>query len=84
MNLALASTGGLVVGLHFHDLRHTGATLAAALGATVRELMARLGHTTPTVALRYQHATADGDRAIADGLGELIDSTKATRARAIS
>lgn len=31
-------------GLRFHDLRHTGATLAATTGASTRELMARLGH----------------------------------------
>ncbi len=31
-------------GLRFHDLRHTGATLAAATGAPLRALMARLGH----------------------------------------
>jgi integrase len=30
----------------FHDLRHTGAILAAATGATLAELMQRLGHTT--------------------------------------
>ena len=30
-------------GLRFHDLRHTGATLAAATGAGARELMARFG-----------------------------------------
>ena len=36
--------------LRFHDLRHTGATLAAAAGATVAELMARIGHTTPAMA----------------------------------
>ena len=33
--------------LRFHDLRHTGATLAAATGATLAELMHRLGHSTP-------------------------------------
>ena len=33
--------------LRFHDLRHTGAVLAAATGATLAELMARLGHSTP-------------------------------------
>ena len=38
--------------LHFHDLRHTGATMAASTGATLAELMARLGHTTPNAALR--------------------------------
>lgn len=42
-------------GLRFHDLRHTAATLAAAAGATTKELMERMGHTSPVVALRYQH-----------------------------
>lgn len=56
--------------LRFHDLRHTGATLAAATGATLAELMARLGHSTPAAAMRYQHAAADRDRVIADALSE--------------
>ena len=38
-----------------HDLRHVGAVLAAQSGATTAELMYRLGHTTPQMALRYQH-----------------------------
>jgi integrase len=46
-------------GLRFHDLRHTAATLAAAAGATTKELMERMGHTSPAVALRYQHVMAD-------------------------
>ena len=46
-------------GLRFHDLRHTGATMAAQAGATMRELMDRLGHSTPQAALIYQHAAAD-------------------------
>ncbi|MHB1614599.1 MAG: tyrosine-type recombinase/integrase, partial [Actinomycetes bacterium] len=33
--------------LRFHDLRHTGAVLAASTGATLAELMSRLGHTSP-------------------------------------
>ncbi|HWD42979.1 MAG TPA: tyrosine-type recombinase/integrase [Actinomycetota bacterium] len=37
-------------GLRFHDLRHTAATLAAAAGATTRELMERMGHTSPAIA----------------------------------
>lgn len=32
--------------LPWHDLRHTGAVLAAQTGATLAELMGRLGHTT--------------------------------------
>ena len=31
--------------------------------------MARLGHTTPNMAMRYQHATRERDRAISDRLG---------------
>jgi integrase len=41
--------------LRFHDLRHSGATLAALSGATLPELMQRLGHSTPQAAMRYQH-----------------------------
>ena len=56
-----------------HDLRHAGATLAAWSGASTRELMARLGHSTPAAALRYQHASRHRDREIADRLDELFD-----------
>ena len=41
--------------LRWHDLRHSGAVLAAATGASLAELMGRLGHSTPTAAMRYQH-----------------------------
>ncbi|MGO1505257.1 MAG: tyrosine-type recombinase/integrase [Brachybacterium sp.] len=61
-----------------HDLRHTGATLAADTGATVRELMARLGHTSPTVAIRYQHAAKVRDKSIADALGAAITAAGKT------
>lgn len=44
-----------------HDLRATAATLAANAGASVREIQAMLGHTTPTMALQYQVATAERD-----------------------
>lgn len=60
--------------LRFHDLRHTGAVLAAATGATLAELMARLGHSTASAALRYQHAAKDRDRAIADALSKMVIS----------
>jgi integrase len=55
-----------------HDLRHTGATLAAVHGATLKELMSRLGHSTPAAAMRYQHAAQDRDRAIADLLSKSV------------
>ena len=53
-------------------MRGSGATWAATTGATVAELMSRLGHTTPTVAMRYQHATTERDQSIADKLGALM------------
>ena len=61
--------------LRFHDLRHTGAVLAAATGATLPELMARLGHSTVGAALKYQHAAQGRDREIAALLSKLADST---------
>jgi integrase len=51
--------------LHFHDLRHTGGALSAATGATLKELMARLGHSSVRAAMIYQHATRDRDQPIA-------------------
>ncbi|WP_328399466.1 site-specific integrase [Streptomyces sp. NBC_00390] len=62
---------GITDDVHFHDLRHTGNTLAAA-GASTRELMTRMGHSTARAALIYQHMTADRDRAIAERLGTMI------------
>ena len=66
-----ACTAAGAPGVHFHDLRHTGGTLAAATGATLKELMARLGHSSPRAAMIYQHATRDRDKAIAQALGGL-------------
>lgn len=54
--------------LRWHDLRHTGAVLAAQAQATLAELMGRLGHSTPGAALRYQHAAAERDVEIAKRL----------------
>lgn len=57
--------------LRWHDLRHTGATLAAQAGATLAELMNRLGHSTVTAALIYQHAAAGRDAEIARRLSAI-------------
>lgn len=69
-----------IVGVRPHDLRHTGNTLAAATGASTRELMARLGHASPRAALIYQHATEDRDGALAKGISELITGQGEPRA----
>ena len=52
-------------------LRHSGAVLAAQSGATLAELMSRLGHSSATAALRYQHAVASRDKDIAALLSKL-------------
>ena len=57
--------------LRWHDLRHSGAVLAAATGASLAELMARLGHSTPGAAMRYQHAAQGRDKQIAALLSKL-------------
>jgi integrase len=58
-----------------HFLRHTGGTNAAYTGATTKELMMRLGHSS--TAMIYQHATRERDKAIADALGKLVGAAKA-------
>ena len=64
---------GLGLGeLHFHDLRHTGNTLAAATGASTRELMSRMGHSSSRAALHYQHASPERELAIAQRLSDMI------------
>ena len=60
--------------LRFHDLRHTGAVLAAQTGATLAELMNRLGHSTPAMAIRYQHASDDRDAEIARLLSRMVEA----------
>ncbi|MEN3304283.1 MAG: hypothetical protein V7603_485 [Micromonosporaceae bacterium] len=67
-------------GLHFHDLRHTGNTLAARTGASTKELMARMGHDSAQAAMIYQHATSEADRAIAKAVDEAVKKArKATK-----
>ena len=68
--------------LHLHDLRHSGLTWTAATGATTAELMHRAGHASPAAALRYQHATKDRDRALADALAALSEGQVAHLDRA--
>ncbi|WP_347242219.1 tyrosine-type recombinase/integrase [Streptomyces sp. IB2014 016-6] len=66
---------GITTDVHFHDLRHTGNSLAAS-GASLRELMTRMGHSTPRAALIYQHMVNGRDREVADRLGSMIRQTR--------
>jgi hypothetical protein len=48
-------------------------------GASLKELMARLGHSSTQAAPIYQHATQDRDQAIAKAFGGLVQQVHATR-----
>ncbi|MGE3842424.1 MAG: tyrosine-type recombinase/integrase [Vicinamibacterales bacterium] len=63
--------------LRWHDLRHSGAVLAAQTGATLAELMARLGHSTPAAAMRYQHQAQGRDQMIAAALSAMATANAA-------
>jgi len=65
-----------LTGFHFHDLRHTGNMLAAATGASLRELMDRMGHSTTRAALIYLHSSGERDRLIAAGISTLADAER--------
>lgn len=72
-----ARTAAGIPGMHLHDLRHTGNTLAAETGATLRELMDRMGHTSTRAALIYLHAREQRGKAIASGIDAMVK--KATK-----
>jgi integrase len=59
-------------GVRYHDLRHVGNHQAAMAGATTREMMTRMGHSSMRAALIYQQATESRDAAIAKAMGEAI------------
>jgi integrase len=74
---ALADAG--LVGVRVHDLRHTGAAIAAQTGATLKELMNRIGHSTARAAINYQHAADGRDQEIASALDKLIKKEQGKR-----
>jgi len=64
-------------GLHFHDLRHTGNHFAAASGASLKDLMARMGHDSERAAIIYQHEARGADLAITSAIDAHIGTAKA-------
>jgi hypothetical protein len=63
-----------VEGLHFHDLRHTGNTFAAASGAGLRDLRARMGHDSERAAMIYQHEARGADQAITSAIDSHVQA----------
>jgi integrase len=68
--------------LHLHDLRHTGGTMTARTGATLKEIMSRLGQSSARAAMIYQHATSERDREIAQALDLMIAEARAAAGEA--
>jgi hypothetical protein len=64
-------------GLHFHDLRHSGNHFAAASGASLKDLMARMGHDSERAAIIYQHEARGADLAITSAIDAHIEIAKA-------
>ena len=65
-------------GLHFHDLRHTANGFASNV-ASLKELMARMGHSTTRAALIYQHAQRDREREIAAAVSATVEAELARK-----
>jgi integrase len=65
---------GLPKGFHFHDLRHTGNTWGADSGASLRDLMDRMGHSSMRAALIYMHANKGASKAIAAGIDRQLSA----------
>jgi integrase len=63
-------------GVRFHDLRHLAGTAAASAGASLREVMARMGHASSDASLRYLKAAESRDREIAQAMGSHIESVQ--------
>ena len=81
---AVAAVSGAPAGLHVPDCRHAAATMMARMpGVTTKELMSRIGHSSPRAALLYQHATDERDRAIAEYLDQQIAAEASVAPRAI-
>jgi integrase len=68
-------------GLHFHDLRHTGNHFAAASGASLRDLMARMGHDSERAAIIYQHEARGADLVITSAIDAHIEAANATQGK---
>jgi integrase len=66
-------------GLHFHDLRHTGNHFAAASGASLKDLMARMGHDSERAAIIYQHEARGADLAITSAIDAHIETATASQ-----
>jgi integrase len=60
--------------LHFHDLRHTGQTMAMEKGATAQDLKRRAGQSSDNAMRIYLHGNPKRDRVLADSLSDEVEN----------
>ncbi|MFF3750368.1 tyrosine-type recombinase/integrase [Streptomyces sp. NPDC002018] len=72
---------GLPPNFRFYDLRHTGNTLVAQSGGTLKDVMVRAGQSSEKAALIYQHSPMDRQKEVAQGLDARV---RAARKDAVS
>lgn len=58
--------------VHYHDLRHSCATILLSLGTPLDVVRDVLGHSTIRVTERYAHAIVSRQRSALEGLGALV------------
>lgn len=61
-----------LTGFRWHDLRHTGAAVAYAAGASVPDVQARLGHSTMRAAAIYAHSAEGADANLASRIDDMF------------
>jgi integrase len=59
---------------HFHDLRHTAATLLARRGFGLYDIAGLLGHQSQATTARYAHHTIQRSRVLVDNLAEELEA----------
>jgi len=59
-----------------HDLRHAGNHFAAASGAALKDLMARMGHDSERAALIYQREERGADKRITDAIDSHVQAER--------
>lgn len=64
-----------IVGVRFHDLRHTFATWWVAAGGDLVALSKILGHASIQMTMRYAHATPEVMRVGIERVGEILDQS---------
>ncbi len=65
-----------IIGVRFHDLRHTAASKMIEAGVDLVTVSKILGHASIQMTMRYAHPTPENMRRAVERLGEILDPTR--------